>query len=106
LPIDDEIKGYLVDENSNEPYDSFDNSDTEEQTDVEKENNTYLIDIDGDGKWDYAFNQEEGLSTYPEYVYIKFKKIFDDEIMKTPGFELLSLLAMIALVLIILRRRR
>lgn len=95
-----------MDEDSNEPYDSFDNSDTEEQTDIEKENSTYLIDIDGNGKWDYAFNQEGELSTYPEYVYIKFKKIFDDEIMKTPGFELLSLLTMIALVLIILRRRR
>ena len=105
LPIP-EIKGNLVADDSSEPYDIFDNTDTGEQIEVEQENNTYLIDRDGDGKWDYAFDLEKGLSPYPEYVYQKFKKIFYEEINKTPGFELLSLLAMIALVLIILRRRR
>jgi len=96
-----------VDEDSNDPFDLFDNTDTGEQMDVDKENNTYLIDSDGDGKKDYAFDLETGLlSTFYEYVYQKYKKIFYDEINETPGFEVISLLAMMALVLIILRRRR
>lgn len=105
LPIDDDIKGYLVDEDSEDTYNLFDNTDSGEQTDVEKENKTYLIDSDGDGKWDYSYNQESGLSTYYEYVYQKYQKIFNDEIGKAPGFEMISLLAMLAVVLIIVKRR-
>ena len=90
-------------------YDSFDNTDTGKQTNVEvekqEEDSTYLIDSDGDGKWDYAYNQDTGLSTYFEYVYQKYSNIFQ-KTQKTPGFELISLLVMIALVLIILRRRK
>ena len=105
LPIDDDIRGYLVDEDSEDTYDFFDSIDTGEKTDVEKENNTYLIDSNGDGKWDYSYNQETGLSTYYEYVYQKYKKMFYDEIGETPGFEMISLLAMIAVVLLIIKRR-
>jgi len=93
-PIDDEITGLLVDKDSNDPFDLFDNIDTGEQIDVEKEN-----------KKDYAFDLETGLTTYPEYVYQKYKSIFEEEI-STPGFEIISLMAMIGVVLIILRRRR
>jgi len=103
LPIDDGIKGYLVDEDSDDTYDSFDNTDTGEQTDVEQENSTYLIDSNGDGKWDHAYNLETGLSTYYDYVYQKYYNIYQQS---TPGFEVISVLAMIALVLIILRRKR
>ena len=101
-PIDDEIKGYLVDEDSEGNYDSFNNTETKEQINVEIENGTYLIDINGDGKWDYAFNLKTGLSKYHDYLYLKYYNIYK----KTPGFELISALAMIGLVLIILRRRR
>jgi len=103
LPIDGEIRGYLVDEDSDDTYDSFNNTDTGEQTDVEKENNTYLIDSSGNNKWDYAYNPETGLSTYYEYVYQKYYNIYQQS---TPGFELVFLLATMALVLIIMRRRR
>ena len=99
------IKGYLVDEDSTDPFDVFDNTDTGEKTDVEKENDTYLIDSDGDGKWDYAYNPDTGLSTYLDYLYQKYFTIYQEE-MSTPGFELISLLAMMAIVLIILRRKR
>jgi len=72
-------------------------------TKVEKENISYLIDRDGDGKWDHAYNNETGLLTYYDYLYMKYyEKISQD----TPGFELISLLAMIAIVMIIYMRRK
>lgn len=105
LPIDGEINGYLVDEDSDDTYDLFDNTDTGEQIDVEQENGTYIIDIDGDGKHDYAYNTVTGLLAYFDYVYQKYYTIFQNEV-STPGFETISLLAMIALVFIILKRRK
>ncbi len=101
-PIDDEIKGYLIDEDSEDIYDVFNNTETKKQTHVIIENGTYLIDIDGDGRWDYAFNLESGLLRYHDYLYEKYYTMYKD----TPGFELISLLAIIALLAIILRRRR
>ena len=42
---------------SNGIYDYFDDSETGEKTDVEKyENDIYLIDIDGEGNWDYEYD--------------------------------------------------
>ncbi|MFH1101369.1 MAG: PKD domain-containing protein [Methanobacteriota archaeon] len=105
IPIDDEIKGYLVDEHSENTYNVFDNTATGRQTSVEKEDNsTYLIDSDGNGKWDYAFNLKTGLVPYSTYVYQKYYALYQNA--KTPGFEALSVLAMLVLVVIILRRRR
>jgi len=105
-PIDDDIKGQLVDKNSNEPYDLFEQDDNGTIINIEMDGDTYLIDIDEDGKIDYAFNFEDGLLPYPDYVYNKYREIFNEEILKTPGFEMISLLAMMGIVLIILRRRR
>jgi len=105
LLIDGEIKGYLADENSNNEYDSFNNTNTGEQTDVELENNTYLMDSNGDGDWDHAYNSDTGLSTYEDYVYDKYYKVFQAE-LSTPGFELIVLLAAIAMSLIIIKRRK
>ena len=71
-----------------------------------KENDTYLIDSDSDTEWDHAYNQETGeLLTYSEYIFDKVYKIFLEE-YEAPGFELISVLAMIALLLIIMKRRR
>ena len=72
LPIDDIIKGYLVDEDSEDTFDIFANEDTKNKTAVKVENNTYLIDTDGDGRWDYAFNRKIGVSTYFIYLYNKY----------------------------------
>jgi len=59
LPINGQIKGYLVDDNSDGTYDSFNNSRTGEKTDVEmQDDGTYLIDIEGDGNWDFVYNVE------------------------------------------------
>jgi PKD repeat protein len=106
LPIDDEIVGILIDLDSDGIFDIFNNSVTGTETDVGKENNTYLIDIEGDGKWDYSYSLNTGeLSTYTNFIIQKYLILFDTEIA-TPGFELISLLAMIALTVIILKRRK
>jgi hypothetical protein len=103
IPIDGESKGYLVDEDSDDTYDFFNNIDTGEHIDIEQENGTYLIDSNGDGKWDSTYSQAEGLLTYYEFVYQKYYQKYKTT---TPGFEVVSLLAMIAIVLIIMRRRK
>jgi hypothetical protein len=104
--IDDDIKGYLIDLDSNDIWDVFYNDTTENQTDTEKQNDSYyLIDSDGDGKWDYAFKQETELLTYLDYLIQKYFIIFQTE-MSTPGFEIITVLSIIALLAIILRRRK
>jgi len=102
LPIDGEIKGYLVDKDSDDTYDSFDDNKTGEQIDIDQDNSTYLIDNDGDGKYDYTYNTEKGLLTYYEYVYQKYYP----KIQGTHGFEVISLLSMIVLVFVIIKRRK
>jgi PKD repeat protein len=109
LPIDDEIKGYLVDDDSDDAYELFDNVVTGEQLGVEMEDeeDAYLIDSDGDGKWDYVYDLvTDDLLTYYEYVYQKYLKMYK-EVRETPGFDVVvSLLAIIAVALFTLRRRR
>ncbi|MFH1100738.1 MAG: tandem-95 repeat protein, partial [Methanobacteriota archaeon] len=106
LPIDDEITGYLVDQDSESTYDLFDNTVTGKKMAVKKEaNNTYLIDNNGDGKWDYAYTLGKGLSTYSTYVYQKYYRLYQTEI-STPGFEMLLFLAMMLVVFGILRYRK
>ncbi len=57
--IDDEINGWLIDTNSDGIFDTFRNTETDQETDVEEQKeNVYLIDADDDGTWDYTFNTE------------------------------------------------
>lgn len=57
--IDDEINGWLIDTNSDGTFDTFRNTETDQETDVEEQKeNVYLIDADDDGTWDYTFNTE------------------------------------------------
>ena len=93
----------MVHEHSEDTYDIFDDFDTKNQTEVEKENQTYLIDNDGDGIWDYSFNQDKGVSTYYQYLYDKYYEMFAND---TPGFEIFTLLAALILVFIVFRRKR
>ena len=103
--IDDEIKGLIIDEDGNDPFDIFNNSETESETIVAYDNGSYLIDSDGDNRWEYAYDSENGLITYYEFVYNKFFKIYETK-KAAPGFEFISLLAVITLLSIILRRKR
>jgi hypothetical protein len=70
LRIDDEIIGYFIDNDSDEIYDSFENSETGITTDISSQDYiTYLIDSDADGEMDYVYNVEVGLLT--EYAHKK-----------------------------------
>jgi hypothetical protein len=90
LLIDDKIKGYLIDDDSDETYDSFDNSETGEQTDIEKQDDgTYLIDSDGNGEWDYVYDPET--DTLTEYI-----------MESTPDNTLLIISAIIITILVLL----
>ncbi len=107
IPLDS-INGLLIDLNSDEEYDVFNNTETGKQTDLKKENNTYLIDSNGDGKCDHTYNFTVGLLTYYEYVYQKFYPmvIKDLQTYEAPGFEFITLLAAIVILFVVFRRRR
>jgi len=92
-PIDDEIQGYLLDENSDGTFDRFFNNATGNETIVQKQNDgTYLIDADGDGNWDYIYNIKTDTLTKYEQDYTS---IF-----------LLGLLALILLILFLILAKR
>lgn len=64
--IDNTIKGYLVDTDSNGVYDKFEDYDTGNRTNVKQEDtNSYLIDEDGDDLFDSIYGTISGsLSKY------------------------------------------
>ena len=94
--IDDEIKGYLVDEDGDGTYDLFDSSETGEKITVEKQDDgTYLIDTDGDGSWDHTFSMTEGLSVYKK-----------EENGGTPGFGLILVVFTLVIVIFWKRKRK
>ena len=95
--------GYVTDDDADGTYDTFHNANLE--TSLGQEADNYLIDSNGDDKWEYVYNLETGLKTYFDYVYQKYYDLYQ-ETSKTPGFEMISLLAMIALLIILLRRRK
>jgi PKD repeat protein len=105
IVIDDLIKGLIIDEDGNDPFDIFNNSENELITIVEKDTGSYLIDSNGDDKWDYAYDHDQGLITYYEFVYQKYLVIYEAE-KPIPGFELITLLAVITLLAILLRRKK
>ena len=50
-------KGYLIDNDSDGTYETFYNSETGNQTDIEQqEDERYLIDSNGDGTWNYVYD--------------------------------------------------
>ncbi|KYK24164.1 hypothetical protein AYK25_06325 [Thermoplasmatales archaeon SM1-50] len=95
--------GYITDDDTDGTYDTFHTANLE--TPLEREEDNYLIDSDGDTKRDYVYNLETGLITYFDYVYKKCFNLYQTT-SKTPGFEMISVLLMIILVFIILRRRK
>jgi len=56
--------GYITDNNSDGTYDTFHGDDID--TELGKEGSKYLIDSNGDGKWNYTYSLVEGLSVYEE----------------------------------------
>ena len=105
IVIDDDIKGFIIDQDGNDPFDVFDNTETNDETDVELDSGSYLIDSDGDGKWDYAYSEESGLISYYMFVYHKYLIIYQAQ-KSTPGFELVVLLAAIVIAALIVNKKR
>ena len=58
--------GYITDDDSDEIYDVFHSNQTGNATNLKYQNGNYLIDSNGDGKWDHIFNLEKGLSEYTQ----------------------------------------
>ena len=54
---------YIIDENADGIYDIFQNNEGQE-TDLGQENGKYLIDINGDGNWNYVYSTLIGLEDY------------------------------------------
>lgn len=98
LPIDEEeIRGLLIDEDSDNIYNLFHNNKTDNITVTKLDNMSYLIDSNNDGEWNYAFHPEKGLIIYYLFLYDKYYKIYQE----TPDFTFISLfIGMILLILI------
>jgi len=89
------INGLLIDEDSNGHYDKFNNSETGKETVLGEKDGIYLIDSDNDGEWDYIYSKDEGLSEYSE----------SGKNQDAPGFELLTVLFVITLIMIWKRKK-
>jgi PKD repeat protein len=84
--------GYLIDDDGNEIYDTFYSYVSKQTTTVQKKDGNYNIDSDGNGNWDYTFNETNGLTSYQE--------------PKTPGFELVFVLCAIVVAMLLWRKKR
>ena len=86
--------GYLTDDDGDDIYDMFHSDTVEIETVVEQQSmGNYLIDIDGDGKWDYIFDLQSGITTYHE-------EKDEEEQRETSGFELFLVICGVALVML------
>ena len=83
--------GYITDDDDDGTYDMFHGD--QAATDLgQDDDGNYLIDVDGDGDWDYTFDLAAGLEIYRE-----------GEQKKTPGFELILVLVSITFLLLCIR---
>ena len=94
--VNDSIKGYFVDYEKDDIYDFFYDNETNSNITIEKQaDGTYLLDIYGDGSWDYMYNTTGHLSTYQE----KKNK-------ETPCFELIIVLYAMFITIFLKRKRK
>jgi len=87
--------GFIIDNDNDKIYDSFQSNETGKRTFVEHENGNYLIDENSNGEWDYKFDIELGLSKYQ-----KNKKT------ESPAFEIFNILISLCIVLLFFRRNK
>jgi hypothetical protein len=93
-------EGYLLDNDSDGIYDVFHQNATGIESITEKKNGNYLIDVDGDQRWDYEYNITTGMLMSIAYTPSQPKE--------TP-FPLLlgiSLIGIVCLLLVVLVLRR
>jgi len=85
--------GYLLDNDGDGTYDAFYSDETHQTVSVQWNGDSYFIDKDGDGQWEYVYNETYGLTSYQEP-------------RKTPGFTLVFPLCAIAVLILLLRKRK
>jgi hypothetical protein len=94
--------GYLLDSDSDEIFDSFHNDETGKETLTEMKNGIYLIDLDGDHRWDYEYNSTSGI-----IALINQQPSITEEKPQFPVLWVCGLIfAVVAVLAIILYRRR
>ena len=93
LFLKDYVEGYLVDNNQDEVFDYFHDNDSKKDISIKYQNDIYLLDIDGDGAYDYQINIEGNISSYQNQ--------HDNQ---TAGFE--SILVIISVSILIFIRRK
>jgi len=99
--IDGEIKGFLIDTNSDGTYDKFENYNTGKQTAVEKtEKGDYLIDSNGDGEYDYVYDIED--QELREYKTDKEANWWENLAIIT--LIIIIIIGLLGLILIILKK--
>lgn len=91
--IHNPIQGYFVKYADDQYYSTFYNTQTTKETDLQRIDDTYLIDVEGDGVWDYQYSEKTGISLY------EAQKDGDKERTDTPGFELLILFVGVFLII-------
>ena len=87
--------GFIIDTDNDKIYDTFQSNETRERTNVEQENEYYLIDENGDDIWDYSFNIEFGLSKYQK-----------NNKTESPAFEMIYLVISLFIVLYLFKRKK
>ena len=88
--------GVFTDYEKDDTYDFFHDNETNSNITIEKQaDGTYLLDIYGDGSWDYMYNITGHLSTYQE----KKNK-------ETPCFELIIVLYAMFITIFLKRKRK
>jgi len=87
--------GHILDSDSDGIYEIFHCNSTGNETETQKtQNGNYLIDSNGDGKWDYTYDLTKGLSAYQA------------EKVGTPGFELILVLCVIIMTILLRKNKR
>ncbi len=87
--------GYLINQTGNNDYEKFYSNITMKETNVQKQiNGIYLIDNNGDGNWDYTFDEKKGLTTYQQPK------------TQTPGYELILIINAIIIALYLWKKNK
>lgn len=97
-------KGYLLDENNDGIYDSYQSNQTDTTNSVEtKQDDIYLIDDNGDGEWDYEFVvTTQQLSSYDTSSSVQDK----DNIVMILLIGIVVAIIMIILAVIVYRTKK
>ncbi len=93
--------GYLMDSNSDGFFDIFHNDLTGEETFTEMKNGVYLIDLDGDQRWEYEYNANSEM-----LAVINQEPLMTEEKSQFPVLWVGSFILVVMVLVIVLYRKR